>query len=66
MADELNISLSAYSKIERAATDPSVSRVTAIAKILEVEVTYFFQEQPTIVTKTEDPSIHMALQQKLK
>jgi transcriptional regulator with XRE-family HTH domain len=53
MADELNISLSAYSKIERAATDPSVSRITAIAKILEVDVTYFFQEQ-TIVTKAEE------------
>jgi transcriptional regulator with XRE-family HTH domain len=43
MADDLVISLSAYSKIERGITDPSVSRITAIAKILEVDVTYFFR-----------------------
>lgn len=53
MAGELNISTSAYSKIERGITDPSVSRVAAIAKILEVEVIYFFQEQTT-VNKAED------------
>lgn len=47
MAGELNISTSAYSKIERGITDPSVGRIQAIAKILEVEVTYFFQEQTT-------------------
>lgn len=47
MAGELGISKSAYSKIERGITDPSVSRITAIAKILEVDVTYFFQEKST-------------------
>jgi transcriptional regulator with XRE-family HTH domain len=56
MADDLNISKSAYSKIERGLTDPSVSRVAAIAKILEVDITYFFQEQTTLVNKTEDPA----------
>ncbi len=55
MADELGISLSAYSKIERAVTDPSISRVAAIAGILEVDVTYFFQEQTT-GNKFEDPN----------
>ena len=45
MADELGISISAYSKIERGVTDPSVGRVEEIAKILEVDVTYFFQEE---------------------
>ncbi len=52
MAGELGISKSAYSKIERGVTDPSVSRIAAIAKILEVEVTYFFQEAG--ITKAED------------
>ena len=56
MAGELGISKSAYSKIERGVTDPSVGRITAIAKILEVEVTYFFQEQTTLVNKIEDPA----------
>jgi len=56
MAGELGISKSAYSKIERAVTDPSVGRVAAIAKILEVDVTYFFQEQNTPTHKAEDPN----------
>jgi transcriptional regulator with XRE-family HTH domain len=56
MAGELNISTSAYSKIERGITDPSVSRIGAIAKILEVDVTYFFQEQTTPTYKAEDPN----------
>ncbi|MEO6251667.1 MAG: helix-turn-helix transcriptional regulator [Ferruginibacter sp.] len=56
MAGELGISKSAYSKIERAVTDPSVGRIAAIAKILEVDVTYFFQEQSTFIHKAEDPN----------
>jgi transcriptional regulator with XRE-family HTH domain len=42
MAAELNITSSAYSKIERGITDPSISRMEQIAKILGVDVTYFF------------------------
>jgi len=42
VAAELNITTSAYSKIERGVTDPSIGRLEQIAKILEVEVTYFF------------------------
>ncbi len=53
MADELDISLSAYNKIERGVTDTSVNRLAAIAKILEVEVIYFFQETSTL-TKVEE------------
>lgn len=56
MADDLSISLSAYSKIERGVTDTSVNRLEAIAKILEVEAIYFYkeqQEQP-VLTKAED------------
>ena len=45
MADDLGISMSAYSKIERAVTDPSIGRIEEIAKILEVDITYFFHEQ---------------------
>ena len=56
MAGELGISTSAYSKIERAVTDPSVGRIAAIAKILEVDVIYFFQEQNSPTHKAEDQS----------
>lgn len=55
MADDLNLSLSAYNKIERGVTDTSVDRLAAIAKILKVEVVDFFQE-PTTITKAEDGS----------
>ena len=54
IAGELGISTSAYSKIERGVTDPSVGRMGQIAKILEVDINYFFQEQPAIINKTED------------
>ena len=61
MAGELNISTSAYSKIERGITDPSVGRLSEIAKILDVDITYFFIEHPNQpnlpnlpLTKTED------------
>ncbi len=53
MAGELGISTSAYSKIERGVTDPSIGRITEIANILEVEVAYFFRDQ-TGVNKIED------------
>lgn len=55
MADELGISHSAYSKIERGITDPSIGRMQQIAEILEVEVTYFFQDQSE-GSKFEDPN----------
>jgi transcriptional regulator with XRE-family HTH domain len=54
MAGELGISTSAYSKIERGVTDTSVGRLDAIAKILEVDVIYFFQEQASIISKVEE------------
>ncbi len=44
MAGELSISTSAYSKIERGITDPSIGRLDQIAKILGVQVTQFLQE----------------------
>ncbi len=44
MAAELNVTPSAYSKIERGITDPSISRLEQIAKILSVDITYFFHD----------------------
>ena len=44
MAAELNITGSAYAKIERGETDPSANRLIQIAQILEVDVTEFFKE----------------------
>jgi len=45
MAVELDITPSAYAKIERGETDPSVTRLIQIAGILEVDVASFFREQ---------------------
>ena len=44
MAAELEITAGAYAKIERGETDPSATRLAQIAKILKVEVGYFFQD----------------------
>ena len=44
MAGELSISTSAYYKIERGITDPSIGRLGQIAKILGVEIASFLQE----------------------
>jgi transcriptional regulator with XRE-family HTH domain len=46
MAAELDITAGAYAKIERGETDPSATRLIRIAEILEVDVTYFFQNTP--------------------
>lgn len=43
MADELQITVAAYSNIERGVTDISVSRLQQIADILKTEITTFFQ-----------------------
>ena len=56
MATELGISTSAYSKIERGVTDPSIGRMTEIAKILEVSLIHFFQEETAALSKAEDLS----------
>lgn len=55
MAGELGISISAYSKIETGKTDPSIGRVEKIAEILDVDISYFFQEQGE-ENKSEDPN----------
>jgi len=54
MAGELGISTSAYSKIERGVTDPSIGRMGEIAKILEVDISYFFQDHTHPISKAED------------
>jgi transcriptional regulator with XRE-family HTH domain len=53
VADELNITESAYSKIERGITDPSIGRLDQIAKILGVTVSYFFQEPAPLKMEEE-------------
>jgi transcriptional regulator with XRE-family HTH domain len=41
MADKLNIKASAYSKIERGTTDPSVGRLEQIAGIFKIHIKDF-------------------------
>ena len=44
MAEKLSITPSAYSKIERGTTDPSVGRLEQIAAILQVNIADFFTD----------------------
>lgn len=44
IANELNISTSTYSNIERGVTDVSIGRLEQIAKIFKLKVTDFFQD----------------------
>ncbi|HRO46087.1 helix-turn-helix transcriptional regulator [Agriterribacter sp.] len=55
MAGELGISTSAYSKIETGKTDPSIGRIEEIAAILDVDVSYFFQDE-NVESKVKDPN----------
>jgi transcriptional regulator with XRE-family HTH domain len=45
VADELGITHSTYSKIERGETDPNVSRLYELAKVLGVDVVEFFASE---------------------
>lgn len=47
MAEELGMTTSAYSKIERGDTNAPVNRLLQIAKVLEVDVAEFFAEPVT-------------------
>jgi len=47
MAAKLKITASAYSKIERGITDPSVGRLDQIAAILKINIKDFFTDAPT-------------------
>lgn len=49
---KLGITMSAYSKIERGITDPSLSRMIQIATVLEFELADFFQKR----TSSEIPN----------
>lgn len=43
VSTEIGITLSAYSKIERGLTDPSLSRMKQIAGVLEVDLSLLFK-----------------------
>jgi transcriptional regulator with XRE-family HTH domain len=45
VAEELGITASSYSKIERGETDANISRLLQIAKVLEVNVNSFFEDR---------------------
>ena len=46
MAEELNLTPGAYAKIERGETDPSISRLFQIAKILKIDVMALIKDAP--------------------
>ncbi|MDR1169903.1 MAG: helix-turn-helix domain-containing protein [Prevotellaceae bacterium] len=51
IANELGISITAYSKIERGKTNPSILRLDQIAKCLEVSIFDFLMEPEAKSTK---------------
>lgn len=54
---KIGITMSAYSKIERGITDPSLSRMIQIATVLEFELADFFQiRRTTEITNWEEES----------
>ena len=48
VALDLGITAGAYSKIESGPTEISIKKLVAIAEILEVGMSYFFQEESTV------------------
>ncbi|HLG03794.1 MAG TPA: helix-turn-helix transcriptional regulator [Bacteroidia bacterium] len=53
VAEELGLTESAYSKIERGESDPNTTRLYRIAEILEVDVREFFDTRPVKVAMDE-------------
>jgi DNA-binding XRE family transcriptional regulator len=47
LGEKADLSASYLSQVERGVTMPSLSRLTSIAQILDVEVRYFFEGDPT-------------------
>ena len=45
MADELGITIAAYSNLERGVTEISISRLAIIAAILQLPMVYFLSEE---------------------
>jgi transcriptional regulator with XRE-family HTH domain len=59
LAATLEMSLSGFAKIERGETDVSISRLTKIAKALEVPLTSFLQEEMKLsITGNEVVFVH--------
>lgn len=56
VADQLNISNSAYAKIERGDTDMNVSHLDTIAKFFKVEISDFFPGKKATVPMEENPN----------
>ncbi len=65
VAMNLNITLSAYSKIERNATNPSLRRMMQIAKVLGFELVDYFlsiqEKKSNIAEEPKGPGQHLYL-----
>lgn len=49
IADELGISLTAYGAIERGYTNITLIRLSEIAGILQVDISYFFEDKKSLL-----------------
>lgn len=54
MAEDLKMTTSAYSKIERGVTDPSATKLLKIAEILKVDVRDFFADVKQKFARAEE------------
>jgi transcriptional regulator with XRE-family HTH domain len=60
ISGKLGISISAYAKIERDETDPQASRLIEIAKLLGVEVGYFFAKTTSDTASSKQTKFSLA------
>jgi transcriptional regulator with XRE-family HTH domain len=51
MADELNLTLAGYSKIERGLTDVTVNRLKQIAKIFDISLIDFLESEDSTLNE---------------
>lgn len=65
MADKLQITAGAYAKIERGETDPSITRLDELAKILKVDINSFLSDKPVVkeapITRAEINNLQLSL-----
>lgn len=57
MADQLGITPGAYAKIERGETDPSITRLYEIAKILKVDIQHLLEGPKPEAPVKQNPGI---------
>ena len=65
MAKSLDLTAGAYAKIERGETDPSITRLYQVAKILKVDINSLLSDKPLSkeipISRAEINNLHLSL-----